>query len=404
MKGVFGDIDAALALAERAGRIPVYASAFAEAGVAPDTVAAETFFDLPLLSKQDLIDAARESPPFGGRLTVPYEKVTAVFVAPGPVYMPFTEADFEAVWAAQARTFAACGFAAGDIVDNTLSHQWVLGGALVEGGLKRAGCAVVSGGPGNTDLHLETIVELGVTGIIAFPTFLEKILETARERGLELPLRIASISGEIRRSDFKQQALSEFGVVVRERYGVSEVGSMAYECTAGAGMHLREDLLIETIDPDSEEHVEMSDPEPKELVVTDPLRSAMPIVRLRTGDMVGALATDRCACGREAPRIERIVGRTDSIPRIKGMFVIPRQVGDVLLQNGIQARHQLRIERPDGQDRLTIVLERDGAATPIDEERLRAAFRDALRIGVELAEVDRFEEDVALVDDRREVR
>jgi len=396
----YGDRDGALAIAAHAGRTDAYAAEWRAAGADPARIDDDAFARLPFLSKQALIDGCRGSAPYGGRLGVDPVDLTAVFVAPGPIYMPYTADDLERLFTASGRAFRSCGLGPGDVVDNCVNYHWTLGGALIEGGLRRAGCTVVPGGIGNSDLHLETIAGLGVTGIVAFPSFLEHLLGLAAERGLELPLRRAAVSGEVRRSDFRATLERDHGILVRERYGVSEVGTVAYECPAADGMHLRDDLLFETLDPETGEAVELDAPGLKELVVTDPSRLAMPIVRLRTGDLAEALVTEPCACGRTAPRLRRIVGRTGLIPRVKGMFVVPRHVQDVLAGANLHLRHQLRIEQPDGRDRLTILIEdRDGA----DLEALRPAFDAALRMRVEIERVEQLPDDAPVVDDRRVV-
>jgi phenylacetate-CoA ligase len=398
----FGPDDAALEAARRAASVPAYRDAWSQAGVDPEVLGPEDLARLPFVSKADLIAGAADDPPFGGRLACDRGDLAHVYVAPGPLYLPLTPGDVERMWNAQARAFAALGLGPEDIVDNTVGYHWVLGGALIDGGLRRLGCTVIPGGPGNRELHLESIRALGATAIIVFPTFLDALLELAGEQGLELPLRRAIISGEMHRSDFKAQCEAEHGIVVRERYGVSEIGVVAHECAEGDGLHLRDDLLVEAIDPITAEAVDLDSPDVKELVLTDPGREAMPIVRLRTGDLVQALELETCRCGSSAPRLRRIVGRTTSIPRVKGMFVVPGTVAEVLDRHGIQGRHQLRIERPGGSDRLTVVVERgpsDGLAVDV----LAPALNTALRMRVEIEQVEALAADAPLVDDRRAI-
>jgi phenylacetate-CoA ligase len=338
--------------------------------------------------------------PFGGRLGVERGEIHSTFVTPGPVYLPFSAADFEAVTVAQARSLASSGIRPDDIVDQTVGYQWVVGGTILHHSLEHIGCTVVPGGPGQTDLHVQSIAALGVTAILAFPSFLDHLLERARELGLPLPLRLASIAGEMSEGTFKQRIEREHGVKVRERYGVAEGGPVAYECEAGAGLHLDADVYVEFVDPDSGEPRAADDPALKEIVVTAPLRDAFPLIRFRTGDLVEALETDRCECGSAAPRIRRIVGRASSIPRIKGMFVVPRQVEDVLRRHEVNGRFQLRFDRPQRLDRLTIAVERPSVSTE-SLDALHTALDQVLRMRCELELVDSIPEDAAVVEDLR---
>jgi phenylacetate-CoA ligase len=392
----YGSLELALEAAQRALQVPAYRDEWGQARLE----SYEDFARLPLLSKQKLIDGAAKRPPFGERLGVPVSELAYAFVGPGPLYLPFTEADMDAARTATAEALRSCGIGPEDVVDQVVAYHWVVGGTLVDGALRKLGCAVVPAGPGNTELHLQSIRALGVTAIVCFPSFLSHLLSRAREQGLELPLRRAAFSGEVRESDFRERILAEHGIVARERYGVGEIGSVASECGEGAGLHLRDDLLIEVIDPLTCDPASMEDPEPKELVVTD-RREAMPIVRYRTGDLVEALDLDACACGRTSPRIRRIIGRTGGIPRVKGMFLVPRHVGDVLERRGLPGvRYQLRIDRPADMDRLTVVLapgDRDLGAI----DALADDLATALRMRAEIEQVDALPDDVPLVDDRR---
>jgi phenylacetate-CoA ligase len=395
MANAYGDFEGAISAARRAAAAPAYAR---EWGELADEITPESFHRLPLLTKAELIAAVTPDDPYGGRLAVDRSELKAVFVAPGPLHLPLTRADLEALTYAQARSLASSGIREDDVVDQTVSYQWVMGGTILHRSLEGIGCAVVPGGPGKTDLHAQSIAVLGVTAIIAFPTFLDHLLERARELELTLPLRLASISGELSEGTFKQRIARDHGILVRERYGVAEGGPVAYECTAGTGLHLDDSMYVEFIDPDTLEPREADDPELKEIVVTSPYRAAFPVIRFRTGDLVEALETERCECGSNAPRIRRIVGRTASIPRIKGMFVVPRQVEDVLRKHGVPGRFQLQIDRPAQLDRLTIAVE---APSGNDLDALQTELDQVLRMRVDLAFGVALPADAAIVDDRR---
>jgi len=124
----------------------------------------------------------------------------------------------------------------------------------------------------------------------------------------------------------------------------------------------------------------------------------MPIVRLRTGDLVDELMTGPCECGRTSPRIARIVGRASEITKVKGMFVVPRQVQDVFRTRGLERRFRLLVDRPErGRDTLTLELQ---GPAPASLEQLKADVESALRMRIDLAVVETVPEGPLLVDRR----
>jgi phenylacetate-CoA ligase len=369
--------------ARRAGALPAYRAAWASAGV--EDITDESWSRIPTLSKEALIEAASAHPPFGDRLAVPRDELTAVFVAPGPLYMPFTEADLDHVAASFAKALASCGLKRGDLVDQTTMYNWVIAATVMDRALRQLGCAVVPGGIGQSERHVEVIRALRIDAIVAFPTFLEHLLETAAAAGTPLPIKRAVVMGELSHPDAKRRIADAHGVTVREFYGVADAGAVAFECEAGDGMHLRDDLLVEFLAPGSAEAAAPQPGTPAEIVVTDFRREAMPIIRLRTGDLVDEVIAGRCACGRDAARLRRIVGRTSEITKVKGMFVVPRLVEDVLRRRGEERPFRLVVERPDGgRDALTLEL----AGPPLpDAEGTKSQVENALRLRIDLKTV-----------------
>ena len=178
------------------------------------------------------------------------------------------------------------------MVDVTIMYHWVIAGTLMDEGYRRIGCTVVPGGIGMVPVHLDNFKWLGVTGLFAFPTFLEELAHGAEEHGVDpardLKLRICTIAGEMR-SDALRQRMEEFwgGLAVREIYGGAEIPFIAADCEAGAGMHLNPDFIVELLHPETREPVEWG--EPGVVVATELERVAEPMIRYWTGDIVAGL-------------------------------------------------------------------------------------------------------------------
>ena len=313
--------------------------------------------------------------------------------------MPFTARDLDYVARSFAKALLACGFQAGDLVDQTTMYNWVIAATVLDRALEQIGCAVLPGGIGQTERHVEVIRQLGVNAILAFPTFLEHLLEQAAQDAQPLPLTKAAVMGELSDPQAKSRMLSKYGVQAREFYGVADVGAVAWECAAGQGMHLRDDLLVEFVAPGQESLAEPSAAQPAELVVTDFHRQAMPIIRLRTGDMIDGLTHGRCSCGRGSPRFNRIVGRASEITKVKGMFVVPRLVHDVMQRDGIERPYRLVVDRVEGgQDALSLEV---AGAPYADPAAFRLKVEQALRMRIDLRFVDALPEGAPRLIDRR---
>lgn len=368
-----GTLSAAVSAASAVAKIPAYEQEWA--GITEITE--NTWAEIPFLSKERLIESVSATDPYGDRLGVESGDIAWVFVAPGPIYMPYTVADMDEIADRFATTFASCGITADDVVDQTTLYNWVIAATALGRGLERLGCTVIPGGSGETARHLDAIEQLDVTGILAFPTFLSHLLEQATAAGRTLPLRKAVVMGELHDPREKDRLATQHGIVVREYYGTADVGPVAAECVEGNGMHLRHGVYVEFIDPESGQVVEPAPARPAELVVTDLVRRGMPIIRLRTGDLVDELITEKCSCGNEAPRIRRIIGRTGDITKVKGMFVVPTTLGRILRRHGTDRNYQLVVTRENGRDRLCLVL---AGEEPENWSQIHAEIEHDLRL------------------------
>ncbi len=132
-----------------------------------------------------------------------------------------------------------------------------------------------------------------------------------------------------------------FGAVVRDIYGLTETGPVAWQCTAGEGHHLgNPSLLVEWVPGDR--------PGLFRLLVTPLLQTAMPLIRYDTGDLVHP-AEGPCGCGRGSPRLSRIEGRAvDCILAADGRWHTPYAL-------------TLAIEELEGIARYRILQESRGA-------------------------------------------
>jgi phenylacetate-CoA ligase len=94
------------------------------------------------------------------------------------------------------------------------------------------------------------------------------------------------------------------------------------------------------------------------LVITTLTKQATPFLRYATKDIVSITHEPCPVCGRTAPRISRIKGRTDDMLIIRGINVFPSQIETVLM--GIEEtlpHYQIIVTREAALDELEVQVE-----------------------------------------------
>lgn len=148
------------------------------------------------------------------------------------------------------------------------------------------------------------------THIVGYPSSLTVLARLALEQELELPQPKVLISNAEPLTERQRSLLREaFGCETRDTYGMGEGAAAAAECECGS-LHISpENGVVEILDTDDR-------PLPPgtvgEVVVTGLVNESMILVRYRTGDR-GVLSAEPCGCGRAAPVLSRIEGRTSDM-------------------------------------------------------------------------------------------
>ena len=355
-------------LAHAKSRSAYYAGTLA--GVDPAGITSRAALaKLPVTRKSDLVERQRTHKPFGGLNATPASGLARIFMSPGPIYDPEGRgADY---WYA-ARTLHAAGFREGDIVLNCFSYHLTPAGSMFETGLHRLGCAVIPGGVGQTELQARAIADLEPAGYVGTPSFLKLILEKCDELGLPCgSIRRALVSGEAFLPPVRQ-FLAARGIEGFQAYGTADLGLVAYETPAREGLVVNEEMILEIVRPGT------GDPVPEgevgEVVVTTFNRD-YPLLRFATGDL-SALLAGTSPCGRTNARIKGWMGRADQATKVRGMFVHPHQVAEVLKRHGMN-RGRLVVENEDGEDRMTLRVEGEDRA---DAGTVEATLRDVMKV------------------------
>jgi phenylacetate-CoA ligase len=312
---------------------------------------------LPVLRKSSLLELQRREPPFGGLLAVPLAEIKAIFASPGPIYEPGGSGPD---YFRMARALYAASFRKGDLIHNAFSYHLTPAGAMAEGAAAALGCPVIPAGTGQTDLQIKTIADLKPVGYVGTPSFLKILWDRAAAAGIDISsLKKASVGAEALPASLRAE-LEAHGMRVRQSYGTADVGLIAYETTDEEGilcegMVVEEGIILELVEPGGSAPVAAG--EVGEVVVTT-LRPEYPLIRFATGDL-SALLPGRSPCGRTNWRLKGWLGRADQSTKVRGLFVHPAQIAEVLRRHPGVRRGCLIVERTAGADEMTLLVEAD---------------------------------------------
>lgn len=345
-----------------------------------DLAAGDGLARLPVMTKDDLRELQLADPPFGGLLSRD-ERPRRIFQSPGPIYEP--EPDESDPWRF-AEALTAAGFTAEDRVLNAFGYHLSPAGAMFEQACLAIGATVLPIGVGSRDLQVRAAVDVAATAYIGPPSYLKALLDTALEQGgtNRLALARAFVTAEPLPPSLRAE-LTERVPVVRQGYGTAEAGNIAYECDRMEGMHVAAGALVQICQLDDGQPIVDAD-RPGQVVVTVP-RADYPVVRFGTGDL-SAWMGDACGCGSDTPRIRGWLGRVGQAVKVKGMFLHPQQV-DELMRTLPVAAYRVELDRVDHKDtiRCTVVAA-EGAPEDLSD-RVQRSFKDTLRFSCEVEAV-----------------
>ena len=326
---------------------------------------------LPVTRKYELLarqQAQRANDVFGGFSALRFGKtMPRVFASPGPIYEP--EGVGKDYWR-MARALYAAGFRAGELIHNCFSYHFTPAGSMMESGAHALGCSVFPGGTGQTEQQLQAMLELRPNGYSGTPSFLKILIEKAAESQTPLPfLSKALVSGEAFPPSLRDW-LAERGMTAYQCYATADIGLIAYETSAREGLVLDEGVIVEIVRPGTGDPV--AEGEVGELVVTT-LNPDYPLIRFGTGDLTAVLP-GQCPTGRTNQRIKGWMGRADQTTKVRGMFVHPGQVDQVVKRFPEVLKARLVVSGEMANDQLHLHVESSQAT-----EALQAALAQAVR-------------------------
>jgi len=349
-----------------------------KAGVKPsDIVTAKDLEKIPITRKDNFGELEKLKPPFGGFLGVSHTK--EVFVSPGPIYEPeIPDTQFDAV----AKALCAAGFREGDVALITVSYHMVPAGHHFAGGLEKLGITRIPAGIGNTELQLQIMRDLKVTGYLGTPSFLMTLIKRAEELGYnfrqDFQLMCALLGAEMLPESLRKTFEQDYGIRAQQIYSTAELLLLGYECNQKSGWHVPEEVFIEIVDHNTGKQLPPG--EVGEIVVT-PFDKVFPLIRYGTGDL-SSMITEPCLCGRTSPKLTGLLGRVGEAVKARGMFIHPKQIKDVMAKFDQVHNFQVKVGRQRQRDQITINLELKDEAVDKQKltEELTRTFQDICRV------------------------
>ncbi|MEM9061261.1 MAG: AMP-binding protein [Pseudomonadota bacterium] len=346
---------------------------------------------LPVLRKSALVELQKSDPPFGGLTSRPAAEFDYIFQSPGPIYEPGMQTHD---WWRLGRALYAGGLRKEDICINCFAYHLTPAGAMFDNAARAIGATVIPGGIGNTEAQVIAASDVGATAYAGTPDFLKVLMEKASELGRELKIRKAIVGGGPLFPQIRQ-IYKNNGITCVQGYGTADLGSIAYETPAMEGMTVDEGVIVEIVRPGTGDPV--PDGEVGEVLVT-PLNPDYPLIRFATGDMSAVLAGPS-PCGRTNMRIKGWMGRADQTTKVKGMFVRPEQIADVLKRHPEIEKGRLVVDRDGDADVMVFKAEGSGLDTGAVEGTLRDILK--LRGTVEPVDPGSLPNDGKVIDDVR---
>ncbi len=350
------------------------------AGVKPEDI--QTLDDIRRLPFIDAYDL-REQYPFP-LLSVPVEDLVRVHASSGTTgkrkVMCYTRKDLDDYRKMFARVWELAGCTRADRIQNPNGYGLWTAGSGFQAGIEEFGALCIPTGPGQVDLQLELLVDFKTTVYCSTASMALLLGEKVAEVGIvgQLSLKKLVMGSELHSRAMDERIAGLLKLDPNEIYDIPGMTEMygpgtGLDCHYHTGIHYSADyFIIEFLNPKTLEPV--PEGEPGEMVVTSLKKEGSPLVRYRTHDLCRAIP-GRCPCGRVLPRHDKIMGRTDDMIIFKATNIYPGQIQAVLGKfEHVGSEYNIILDRREGKDSMTILVEREPEADPAADETVAKAI------------------------------
>jgi phenylacetate-CoA ligase len=358
---------------------------------------------VPFTTKLEIAHDQQVHPTFGSNLTFPLDRYTRFHQTSGTTGLPIRWLDTPESWNgllhAWIEVLHAANVQPADRVLFAFTFGPFIGFWMAFEAASRLGCLCLPAGGLTSTARLRMILDNRVSVLCCTPTYAARLAEVAAQEQINLSqsaVRIIIVAGEPGGSIPAVRARLQNlwpGARVFDHHGMTEVGPVTFECPAQPGiLHVIESAFLpEIIDPVTT--LPAVTGQSGELILTTLTRTASPLLRYRTGDLVKELSSSGsppyCPCGRSELALDGgILGRTDDMLIVRGVNLYPGAVEAVIRRYSQIVEFQVEITAAHHLDELLVRIELiPDRPDPGDVVRqLQRAFHDefALRIPVQV--------------------
>ena len=358
------------------------AAAGVDAGVAS---LAEFAARMPFTTKAELVADQAANPPHGSNLTFPIERYSRFCQTSGTTAQPLVILDTAESWewllGNWAHIYRAAGLVAGDRIYFAFSFGPFLGFWTAFEAAAKLGFLCLPGGGLGSAARLRALIEQRATVLCCTPTYALHLAEVAGAERIDLAksaVRKIIVAGEPGGSVPEVRAkigAAWNGARVIDHYGMTEVGPVGFQDADSEGVLrvIEDSYFAEVIEPGSGTAVAPG--EVGELVLTTLGRTACPLLRYRTGDLVKRIA------GEPGFALEGgIIGRADDMVVVRGVNLYPSAVDAVVRAVPGIVEYRVEVSRRGALTEVALKIEGEDAAAAELAAALMSAF--SLRIPV----------------------
>jgi phenylacetate-CoA ligase len=380
-------------------------SLYRKAGIKPQDIRSlDDIRHIPTVEKSMMRDIQRKDPfPYGDTLCVPLDEVSEYHQTSGTTGQPVYQADSWQDWEWWSECWSyilwAQGYRPSDRIFFPFGYNVFVAFWAAHYAAEKIGAEVVPGGVLDTQARILKIQETKSTAMMATPTYVLGMAETARSKmGIDpasLTINKITCAGEPGASipTTKNRIQDAWGAKVYDHAGATEIGAWCYECAEqSGGLHVNDGFfLVEIQDIETGETIEEAGRMGK-MIITALDRYAQPCIRFDSKDLI-MWSSDPCPCGRSFRTIKGgVIGRVDDITKVKGVLLAPSAIEEVVRGiHGLGDEFEVIVDKKADIDQITLKVELIPDSRD-KEESIKSQLKDQLRLKTNLGYIIEFHE------------